>query len=39
MKETPFDFDKDFGSEEEAMASMDEVMMKIAKIYHTISSR
>lgn len=30
MKETPFDFDKDFDSEEEAMASMDEVMMKIA---------
>lgn len=30
MKETPFDFDKDFGSEEEAMASVDEVMMRIA---------
>ena len=30
MKETPFDFDKDFDSEEEAMASVDEVMMRIA---------
>lgn len=30
MKETPFDFDKDFGSEEEAMASVDEVMMRVA---------
>lgn len=30
MKETPFYFDKDFDSEEEAMASVDEVMMKIA---------
>lgn len=30
MKETPFNFDKDFDSEEEAMASVDEVMMRIA---------
>lgn len=30
MKETPFDFDKGFDSEEEAMASVDEIMMEIA---------
>lgn len=30
MKETPFDFDKEFESEEEAMASVDEVIMEIA---------
>lgn len=30
MKETPFDFDKSFDSEEEAMASVDEIMMEIA---------
>lgn len=30
MKETPLDFDKDFDSEEEAIASLDEMMMKIA---------
>lgn len=32
MKETPFDFDKDFGSEEEAMISVDEVITKIADV-------
>lgn len=32
MKETPFDFDKDFDSEEEAMISVDEVMTKIADV-------
>lgn len=30
MKEIPFNFDKDFDSEEEARASVDEVMMRIA---------
>lgn len=30
MKEAPFDFDKEFESEEEAMASVDEVIMEIA---------
>lgn len=30
MKETPFDFDKDFDTEEEAMISVNEVMTKIA---------
>lgn len=30
MKETSFDFDKDFVSEEEAMASVNEIMMGIA---------
>lgn len=30
MKETPFDFDKHFDSEEEAIAAVDGVMMKIA---------
>lgn len=30
MKETPFDFDKGFDSEEEAMASVDKIMMEIA---------
>lgn len=30
MKETPFDFDKGFDSEEEAMASVGEIMMEIA---------
>lgn len=30
MKETPFDFDKYFDSEEEAIAAVDEVMMRIA---------
>lgn len=30
MKEAPFDVDKEFESEEEAMASVDEVIMEIA---------
>lgn len=30
MKEAPFDFGKEFESEEEAMASVDEVIMEIA---------
>lgn len=32
MKETPFGFDKDFDTEEEAMISVNEVMTKIANV-------